>query len=40
MKQTNIVSDNSKSNYDTTNAVTYNTEVLKSNFVITMMVTF
>ena len=40
MKQTNIVSDNSKSNYDTTNEVTYNTEVLKSNFVITVMVTF
>ena len=27
----NIVNDNSKSNYDATNEVTYNTEVLKSN---------
>ena len=27
----NIVNDNSKSNYDVTNEITYNTEILKSN---------
>ena len=27
----NIVNDNSKSNYDATNEITYNTEILKSN---------
>ena len=27
----NIVNDNSKANYDPTNEITYNTEVLKSN---------
>ena len=27
----NIVNDNSKPNYDTTNEITYNKEVLKSN---------
>ena len=27
----NIVNDNSKSNYDTTNEITYNSEILKSN---------
>ena len=27
----NIVNDNSKSNYDATNEITYNTEVLNSN---------
>ena len=27
----NIVNDNSKSNYDITNEITYNTEILKSN---------
>ena len=26
-----IVNDNSKSNYDMTNEITYNTEILKSN---------
>ena len=36
----NIVNDNSKSNYDITNEITYNTEILKSNFVITSMLTF
>ena len=27
----NILNDNSKSNYDATNGITYNTEILKSN---------
>ena len=27
----NIINDNSKSNYDATNKITYNTEILKSN---------
>ena len=30
-RKRNIVDDNSKSNYDATNEITYNTEVLKSN---------
>ena len=30
-RKLNIVNDNSKSNYDTTNQITYNTEILKSN---------
>ena len=30
-RKRNIVNDNSKPNYDTTNEMTYNTEILKSN---------
>ena len=30
-RKSNIVDDNSKLNYDATNEITYNTEILKSN---------
>ena len=39
-RKCNIVNDQSNANYDVGNEVIYNTEVLKSNFVITTMLTF
>ena len=39
-RKQNIVNDNSKSTYDGTNEITQNTEVFKSKFVITTMLTF
>ena len=39
-RKSNIVNDQLNASYDIGNEVIYETEVLKSNFVITMMLTF
>ena len=39
-RKCNIVNDQSHANYDVGNEIIYNIEVLKSNFVITTILTF